>query len=389
MTPHNDKEVMLSDAHKEKLVKEFFDTILLLIDERSMISLNTLGKAETSIAQSTRGEKFGNNSWGDLPVVVLIGDDMQLPSVMKGSLFLPVGPMKDRSKGPMTALEKKGSSAFLEAGNDVMVLGTVKRQDDSEKKFKEILEEIRNDCLDEENYEYLSKFHLQGDLYTPHQINQIEKDAMFLFTRNILVVNKNLEMLDATSGIQNPVARIVCDYPRTKHQSGKGIKNHFSDDLPTVCLICVGAKVALSNKNFNPIWGLFNGARGTVISIAYARGKSPNNGDMPEYVIVDFPHYSGPAFWADHPTVSYMPRISNRMKIYFYFIPAYVNAFLCQVVQARMGGGFNLCCFVLAPIEGAFYRREDRYFSIRLLTILQIFYINSFFFFSFICQFSG
>ena len=306
MTPQNTKDVVLSDQHKERLIKEFVDTILLLIDERSMIDLQTLGKAETSIAQSTRGGIYSHNSWGDLPVVVLIGDDMQLPSVMKGSLFLPVGPEKDQFHGRLSSMEKKGASVFLEAGKDVMVLGSVKRQDDSEKHFKEILEEVRNDSLSKSNFDYLKKFHLQSEHWSLHKIRQLEQDAMFLFPKKDMVMNKNLQMLDSISNSTNPVAKITCDYPRTKHESGKGINSHFNKDMPTVCLICVKAKVTLCNKNFNPRWGLFNGARGTVIKIAYAKGKTPNNGDMPEYIIVDFPHYSGPAYFANQPTVSHI-----------------------------------------------------------------------------------
>ena len=304
MTPHNGKDEILSDALKERLIQEFFDTILLLIDERSMVELGTLGKAQASIAQSTRGGRFSQKSWGDIPVVVLIGDDMQLPAVNKGSWFLPVGPMKDRYAGKLKGLEQLGMKAFLEAGKDVMVLGTVKRQDDSEAKFKEILEEIRNDCLDEESYNHLVKFHLQNKTLSVHQVASIKKDAMFLFTENKFVNSKNMEMLEKTSSSTNPVAKITCDYTKAKHECGKGIDTHFDNGVPKVSLLCIGAKVSLCSKNFNPRWGLFNGARGTVIKIAYAKGKSPNNGNMPEYVIVNFPHYNGPACFAEHPTVS-------------------------------------------------------------------------------------
>ena len=303
MNPHNSRDALLSDSLKDKLIKEFFDTILLFLDERSMVDLQTLGRAETSIAQSTRGGHFSHKSWGDLPVVVLIGDDMQLPSVMKGAQYLPVGPKKDWYRGNLKNLEKKGRDVFLEAGKDVMVLGTVKRQDDSEQQFKDILEEICNDTLTEKNYDILEKFHLQKSHWTLHQIRELEQDAMFLYAKKESVAIKNLQLLEQISSSTNPVAKITCDYTMAKNQSGKGINSHFDQDMQTVCLICVGAKVTLCNKNFNPRWGLFNGARGTVVQIAFAKGKTPNNGDMPDYVIVDFPHYSGPSYFPSHPTV--------------------------------------------------------------------------------------
>ena len=60
---------------------EFMDTILLFVDERSMTDLQTLGRAECGVTRSTRDGKFRNKYWGNLSVVVLIGDDLQLQSV--------------------------------------------------------------------------------------------------------------------------------------------------------------------------------------------------------------------------------------------------------------------------------------------------------------------
>ena len=51
----------------------------------------------------------------------------------------------------------------------------------------------------------------------------------------------------------------------------------------------MNARVAIKGRNFYPKWGLHNGATGTVKTIAYAKGKNPNNGDLPDYVEVEFP----------------------------------------------------------------------------------------------------
>ena len=45
-----------------------------------------------------------------------------------------------------------------------------------------------------------------------------------------------------------------------------------------------------------PSWGLFNGSLGTVKDIVYKYSESPNNGQLPEYVLVVFPTYCGPPF---------------------------------------------------------------------------------------------
>ena len=58
----------------------------------------------------------------------------------------------------------------------------------------------------------------------------------------------------------------------------------------------------IQGHNLEPKWGLFNSALGVVKDIVFANGCNPNHGDMPEYVLVDFPHYIGPAFIKQHPT---------------------------------------------------------------------------------------
>ena len=73
--------------------------------------------------------------------------------------------------------------AFLEASKDVMVLGTIKRQDDSEGQFKDILEQIWNNTMTKYSFEFLEKFHLQQSHWLMHNIQQLEKDAMFLFAK--------------------------------------------------------------------------------------------------------------------------------------------------------------------------------------------------------------
>ncbi len=58
--------------------------------------------------------------------------------------------------------------------------------------------------------------------------------------------------------------------------------------------ICVGAKVAISNVNFLPEIGLYNGAIGDDIEIVYNdRPVGPNDKHhyhLPNYVVVDFPN---------------------------------------------------------------------------------------------------
>ena len=74
--------------------------------------------------------------------------------------------------------------------------------------------------------------------------------------------------------------------------------------------ICVGARVAISNFNFLPVVGLYNGAIGNVVEIVYQdRPVGPNNRQhyhLPDYIVIDIPQLKLTSNIADniHKTVS-------------------------------------------------------------------------------------
>ena len=105
------------------------------------------------------------------------------------------------------------------------------------------------------------------------------------------------------SGPTNPVA--ICRTKSDGVHNGKAISSHFKDSkIPSSALLSIGTKVALENRNFCPQWGLHNGAVGTIEEIVFKEGESPNMGHRPQYVVVNFPQYQGPAWDTDNPNVS-------------------------------------------------------------------------------------
>ena len=66
------------------------------------------------------------------------------------------------------------------------------------------------------------------------------------------------------------------------------------NDIEPILNICQGAKVPISGKNYEPDWGLFNGAVGKVQEIVYLKDESPLDGTLPQFIIVEFPDYCGP-----------------------------------------------------------------------------------------------
>lgn len=307
----NIKSVAMTDTEKERFRDTFLDTIILFLDEFSMLESAVLGKAERVIAQCTRDGLYSEENWGGIPIIVFIGDVMQLPSYRSGIFSLPVGPVADRdSSKVLTQLEARGQQLFMEAAKDVMVLRTIKRQDDSEKEFTEVLENLRNDCMTDRNVRFLKQFHLQNGSWTPDEIKEVTKGAMYAFSTNAEAREKNISMLAETSSTSNPVAKVQCCYPITPRDCGKAVLRHFQNSkTPTVSLLCIGAQVAISGRNFHPRWGLYNGAKGEVEEVVFAPGKDPNNGDRPDYVVVNFPCYIGPAWDKNNPRVSVSCRV--------------------------------------------------------------------------------
>ena len=290
---------------RKKLVKKFETMLCLVIDERSLLSASDLGKAEDRIAQTIYNSS-GNSSqfFGGLPVFILVGDDYQLPA--------QDGPIQNIDRNFFGNTTARGMQVFMNAGKKVVHLETSKRMSDSKKDQKLLLEKVRLGAMDlcQREVSKLLSLHLDKiqELHGSKTVAQIESKAVFLFYTNKKKDTKNMQMLHDTSTPDNPVAIVK---PKSMGpRGGKGISSHFSDSKPMqCCFLCIGARVAIDAINYNPAWGLYNGACGTVTEIVFlSQGSNPNNGDMPDYVVVDFPSYTGPIWDQGNPTCVPIPK---------------------------------------------------------------------------------
>lgn len=289
----------MTTTTKEKLVRKFKSLLALIIDERSLVPTKLLGTAEAMAAETMHGGPFHQDeSWGGLPVVVMVGDDYQLPAIGEGpftALFRNYG----------SKMNYRGRKALLECADFVMDLSTSKRVTGSQNKTRALLNRLRvGTNITDEDVAKLMSLHMDNirEVHGKEAADAIEEKAMYLFFKNKKRINHNMEQLYRRSSKKNPVAVIKS---RTFGRGrAKGLRSHFDSDLPSACLICEGSKVAINSRNFMPSWGLHNGACGTAVEIIFAEGTSPNRGDMPLYVVVDFPLYCGPVWDSENPTVS-------------------------------------------------------------------------------------
>ena len=295
----------MSKAKKMKLVKKFKTLLALIVDERSLVSNVNIGTAARQIAESIfEGGPLCEESigglWGGLPVVILAGDDYQLPSMEEGATKIL---NYQEAKNKMTAL---GRRVFLECSEHVMDLKGSKRISDDKQDDKDLIANIRIATEIEVEDRHVKKLmSLRLDriraLHGNEVVKDIEDKAIYLFYKNEKRIRHNLKMLARHQSPENPVAMMKAKSHNNKF--GKGIASHFDSDSPVSSMMCIGAKVALDNKNFCPQWGLHNGACGTVKEIVFQAEGNPNQGCLPKYTVVEFPAYCGPAWDTKNPKV--------------------------------------------------------------------------------------
>jgi ABC-type cobalamin/Fe3+-siderophores transport system ATPase subunit len=308
----------MSDHAKQELMQKLLRTVALFFDERSMISQIVIGTAETNTRETAHGGGHDTEDWGGIPVVVAFGDDYQLPPPVLGAIHALVNQGGNK-------MSRHGAQQFINLGRRVMELTTIMRQNEDQKEQREMLKNLRLGHPTEVDKDVLLSLHLNSGNFTQQQIGEIMEKAMFIFANKKDMMEHNWQKLRETHSSTNPVARIQ------SQTSCKGITYSGrvkcltkESDIAPVLNICRGAKVQITGKNFEPDWGLFNGAVGKVVEIVYKENTSPLDTTFPQFIIVDIPSYRGPAWIQSHPTWVPIPPIELKCKKHcctFKFIP--------------------------------------------------------------------
>jgi hypothetical protein len=302
------KEEAMSKSKREQLLKKFSDLLCLIIDERSLLSASDLGRVEKRISDTihtSQGQR--DQLFGGLPVLILVGDDYQLPAQN--------GIIQNMDRTRMDVNTARGMQIFWECANTVMVLQTSRRMADSNKDQKILLNKVRLGAMDLTSNEVhkLQSLRLENIKRKHGQMvhDEIMRKSVFLFYTNDKKDKQNMKMLRNHSNETNPVAVVK---PRSSGpRAGRAVARHFPNSKSPLCaFLCRGAKVAIDAINYNPLWGLYNGACGTVQEIVFLKpGSNPNGGDIPDYVVVDFPSYTGPPWDINNPTHVPIPKAKH------------------------------------------------------------------------------
>lgn len=327
----NYKANTLSSYKRKEMVKKFRTFLALIIDERSLVNFKDLGVTEQVITETIYGNgPLRNESWGSLPILILVGDDYQLPSISEGCLNALH--LKVRSK-----MAHLGRETTMSCAEYVMELKKSKRLLETQQKNEKLMARLRiGEEIRETDVTKLLSLHLDNIRAThgPQVVEQIEKEAVYLFFRNEKRIRHNFQQLFNETSQENPVAQIRPHC--TSSVSTRGIRAHFNSDTPQTTFIAVGSKVCLENRNFCPMWGLHNGACGYVEEIIFNKNENPNKGHLPRYVVVNFPLYCGPVWDKNNPKS----------------VPIPVNEHMCK---------YKCCCRRNIPLDLAYARTIHKF----------------------------
>jgi hypothetical protein len=306
MKMHTDGTDM-SAASLKCLMQELTDTVAIIVDERSMVSAKVLGMMEQYSRQAAYNGQNSELAWGGIPIILVIGDDYQLPSIDEGSFFCFGNRPNKKHTSSQEYFIQHGLRQFRELGKNVMQLTSPKRVHESQDRLKSILHGVRgttDSSLSLDDANYLCSFHLDNkDRFNSNDKAKIEKDALYLYAnKDPKDVHNSYALLKASSK-DNPVAKLKASTTKRNGMEPGNAAHYDPDRLPPRVNLCKSAKVQLTGYNPRPEWGLYHGSRGTVIDIIFATGESPNNNDLPLYVLVDFPQYCGPLFDPQNPTI--------------------------------------------------------------------------------------
>ena len=133
------------------LKQEFAQVVCMIVDERSLLSSKLLARMEYNCRHAVNNGLNQDYSWGNIPVVLLIGDDYQLPPIDSGAFNI-------NSRFATTSRSFDlvyGEKIFLELASKSMALQTSKRVLPDQEIFRDLLLRLRAESDTVSNFHVL------------------------------------------------------------------------------------------------------------------------------------------------------------------------------------------------------------------------------------------
>jgi hypothetical protein len=218
----------MTNSTMDKSQKKLQNTVAILMDERSMLSQIILGLVEQAVAGSAQECGHSGEDWCGIPVVILFGDDYQLPSIGNGGATnIPQLNKNSGTEGLHDMTQCQGGLQFMNLAEEVMELDQVCRHTDDQVIFKGILECLRLGWMNEQDEARLRVLALGDDHYTSREIKDISEGALHIFARHQAKNAYNEQKLRETVTETNPLAVIRC-IDETTSTNAKSKSTHLN-----------------------------------------------------------------------------------------------------------------------------------------------------------------
>jgi ATP-dependent DNA helicase PIF1 len=303
-----------------KLQQELDGVKCLCVDERSMIGTVVFGWMEFMLRMGMNMGQTASVAYGGLPILVLFGDDGQLPPVNSQRLF--------SSKSQSSSAGQMGQQLYSHITECIFLTDVVRQRGQACNtcssrwhspgalcnRLGEFLCKLRYqrsrvgvpcETIKEADVEWLRE-RQEHCLRLASGGSFDMESSIAIHPKVESVMAENRKQLEAMSRRNIPVVKCLAKdcgpCVRTKMKQGKG--EYEFGQLPKKTLLCKGAPVMLTT-NLCTEWGLFNGAMGTVVDIYFASGRMPSvdGQELPDVVFVDMPSYCGQEVVPGFPTL--------------------------------------------------------------------------------------
>ena len=234
------------------------------------------------------------NYGGGIPVVVFMGDDVQLPPVCDTPVYI-----QDCRSAP----SNHGRLVWT-TFDSAVELTEIVRQSASEQQLRDVLMSSRTYNTTRQQIHWLQQFqwHSLRLTHGAELLGRMDEQGLYVFPTHRLEWERNkTKLLECNRKPNHPVAKIKAVDNGRHAQKADSSK---ARGLLPLLYLCRDSKVMLV-ANLKAAWGLYNGAVGTVVDILYKDGCRPRDdpAPLPNVVFVRFPGYKGPPYINEDPTV--------------------------------------------------------------------------------------